>query len=718
MKFSISRLIFAAAFLTFALPNFCVAQTRIWTINSRSEVIKGDANGVSIGSNGTITPAPKLTEIYGTGQAYVWSSAIDQTGNVYLGTGGEGRIYKVTPDGKGTLFADLAELNVSALAIGKNNELLAASSPDGKVYSIDSSGKATIYFDPKEKYIWSMAVMKDGSLAVGTGEGGKIFRVKQANATAADSLFYDSSESHIIKVITDKNGVLYAGTDSNGLVLRFDEQGNAFAVLDSPLREIHDLAFAPDGSLYVLAVGESAASAAPAATPTPAVSPKTTTANVKKTAEAAVVKSRYDLSAAKSAVYKIEPSGGDRIIWSSPDVVGFSLNAAQNGGVLLGTSDKGRIYKIENDGSETLLLQSNAGQISTLKNAGNTIFATSSNDGRLFRFGAEALDQGSYESPVLDAGSFADWGRIWWNSAGNVDIQTRSGNTEKPESTWSKWESIPAAARSAQINSPSARFFQWRAILKPGSNTSLSEVNSAYIVKNIAPEILTLTILPANIGLAPNPQPPIDPNIASSGLEPQDLGLSTAPVPPRKIYQRGAVSIQWTAEDRNTDTLVYDVLFAALGSNDYKPLAVGISENFYTLDGLALADGQYRIKIAARDIISNIAADSLSGERISDPIEIDNTQPIITAIGQPVVTNGIVELKFKATDMSGYIVRAEYSVNGGQWKAALPDDGISDSPEEIYTIKIAADPGENTVTLRVFDAGGNVGNGRGVIKRR
>ena len=111
-----------------------------------------------------------------TDQPYIWSSAVDARGNVYLGTGGDGKIFKVDAAGKGSLFTDLAELNVSALAIGRSGELFAATSPDGKVYRIDASGKADVYFDPKQKYIWSLAVMPDGVLAVGTGENGRIYQ--------------------------------------------------------------------------------------------------------------------------------------------------------------------------------------------------------------------------------------------------------------------------------------------------------------------------------------------------------------------------------------------------------------------------------------------------------------------------------------------------------------------------------------------------------------
>src|SRR5438105_1405601 len=101
----------------------------VWSVDSRAEVLRGDAHGVSIGDTGEITLAPRLTEIFRTEQPFIWSSVADAAGNVYLGTGSDGKIFKIDPSGKGTLFSDLAELNVSALAIGKNGELFAATSP-------------------------------------------------------------------------------------------------------------------------------------------------------------------------------------------------------------------------------------------------------------------------------------------------------------------------------------------------------------------------------------------------------------------------------------------------------------------------------------------------------------------------------------------------------------------------------------------------------------
>ena len=717
-----NRLFFSITFAVILFAPAVASEPQIWTVNSRAEVLKGDARSVSVDANGTITLAPKLTEVFKTEQPYVWSSAIDASGNVYLGTGGEGRVYKIT-NGVGAMYSDLNELNVSALAFGKGGELFAATSPDGKVYQIDSAGKATVYFEPKEKYIWSLAVMNDGSLAVGTGETGKLYRVRSAGAAPAASLMFDSSETHIISLAVDKSGNLYAGTDSSGLVIRFGSDGKPFALLDSPLREIHELAIGPDGSLYALAIGESASVAKPPEGPAASPSPesKTVTADAPNPMQPAPPqKSRYDLTGAKTSVYRIMPEGGDSILYSSPTVTGFSLYAHQNGsGVLLGTSDKGRIYSINNDGRESLALQTDAGQISTIVAQGTNLYATSSNQGRLFKIGPETLAEGIYESSVLDAKAAAAWGSMWWRANGNVVLETRSGNTETPNETWSAWQAVPAGSQRGKVASPRSRYLQWRGILKAGAAPSiLNEVAVAFLARNIAPEVLAINILPANVGLIANPAPQVDPNIEASGLDPLTFGIPVQSVPPRRVYLRGARAFQWQAEDRNGDKIVYDVYYKEVGDTTYKLLKTNSSENFYSLDGLSLADGRYTIKIVAKDDLGNTNGQALAGERISEPFDIDNSQPTVVVVGQPAVSGNNARVAFAASDRWGYIVRAEYSVNGGEWQTVYADDGISDGPEEKYSFDVPVNtPGEYTVTLRVFDASGNVGNARASIRR-
>jgi sugar lactone lactonase YvrE len=723
-NYSMENFIFFVFIALFCVLNLRASEPEIWSINTRAEVLKGDAIGVSIDENGTISLAPKLNEVFKTEQPYIWSSAVDASGNVFLGTGSDGRIYRVDAGGSGKMFADLNELNVSALAIAKDGALFAGTSPDGKVYRIDAaSGNATVFFEPKEKYIWSLAVLNDGSLAVGTGENGKIYRVRQANASADASLLFDTSETHIISLVTDKQGNLYAGTVGSGLVLRFAPDGKPFALLDSTLREIHSLAIGLDGSVYALALGESAAASKNTTLTTENLSvPNETT--MQQAAPEPQPKSRYDLTTAKSAVYRIFPDGGSDIIWNSPTVIGFSIFPNQTGnGVLIGTSDKGRIYSVSNDGRETLVLQSNENQISTLFGSGKNIFAASSNQGKLYRFGAETVAErnyvaeGIYESSILNAKASSSWGRIWWRSNGDVVLQTRSGNTEKPNETWSAWSANYTNPKDAQVASPKAKFLQWRAILK--NSATLNEVNVSYLERNIAPEILSIQVLPANIGLAANPPIQIDPNIENSGIDPTVFGLPPiAAVPPRRIYQRAARSLQWTAEDRNGDKLEYAVYYREIGENDFKLLRENLRENFYAIDGLAFADGRYIFKIVTDDSPSNPLAQVLSGERISEPVEIDNTAPTVNAVGNPQTSSGKARVTFEASDASSRLQNAEYSINGGEWQTVYADDGISDGQKERYTLEIPLEKaGEYTITLRVFDASGNAGNARVQVRK-
>lgn len=713
-------------FLTFFFLLFALAanaaEPSVWQVNTRAEVLKGDARGVSITDTGAIILAPRLTEVFNTGQSFVWSSAMDAAGNIYLGTGSDGRLFKVGADGKGALFADFNELDVTAVVVGRDGALFAATSPDGKVYRIDATGKADVYFDPADKYIWSLALMNDGGLAVGTGENGKIYRVRTANAAADSSLLFDSGETHIISLATDKQNNLIAGTDASGIVLRIAPDGKAFALLDAPapLREIHDVSVAPDGSVYVLALSDSASASNTGAaggtisgTGGASVTVTSTTVTDEATAATTPPRSRNDLTNTKSAIFRIAPDGGSEVVWSSTTVTGFSIYANQNG-VLLGTSDKGRIYSITADGRETLLLQTNQGQISKIMSDGKRIFANSSNQGKLYQFGGDTLAEGSFESTVRDAKNSALWGRIWWRGGGNVQLQTRTGNTEKPDGTWSDWSAIYTDAGGAQIQSPKARFLQWRAILKNTAGAAnLSEVNVSYQPQNIAPEILRIEILPTNVGLQSNPLPPSDPNIDNSGLDPSAFGLLPMQiVPPRRLYQRGARALQWTAEDRNADKLEYSVFYRATNEQNFRLLKSNLRENFYTLDGAALSDGSYVFKVAVSDAPSNPAGQNLTSERNSESIEIDNTPPTVTA-----QTPNASTVTFEAADGGSGLRRAEYSVNGQDWQIVYAADGISDSRAERYTVQIPATAGEQTISLRAFDANGNVGSFRVNVRR-
>lgn len=718
---------FVAALLLIAAsaPATYSGQPIIWETSGRADLLKGDARGVSISDTGMLMLAPRLTEVFNTEQAFVWSSAVDAQGNAYLGTGHDGKIFRVFPDGHGSLLYDAAELDVTAIVAARDGAIYAGTSPDGKVYRITPDGHAEVYFDPADKYIWSLALLADGSLAVGTGDNGKLYRVRAAGAKPESSLLIATNQTHVMSLAVTAQGDLIAGTDPGGLVLRISPEGKAFALFDANLREIHALAPAADGSIYALALSDAASTgrqqSSPAPTPQPAETTGASSTSVTITAidESGVpvpqpgqpARSRTDISSARSAVFRILPDGATDIVWSSPSITAFAIAPAlQSGSVLIGTGDKGRIYSVTNDGRDTLLLQSSEGQIASFLVRGNQVYAASSNQGKLFRFGQELVAEGSYESPVRDAKLTASWGRIWWRGSGNVELQTRTGNGERPDSTWSEWSTPYRGPEGSPISSPRARFIQWRATLRSGgAQTWMEDASLAYLPRNVAPEVLAISSLPIGVGLQQTAQLQVDPNVESSGLDPSLFG-AVAQVPPRRIFQRGARSFQWQAEDRNGDTLEYAIYYRPLNETTFRLLRDKLRDSFYTIDGATLADGRYIIKIIASDAPDNPLGQALTGERLSEPVDIDNTPPVLRAVATPAAGPGGNRVVFEVDDATGKIRRGDFSLDGAPWTPLFPDDGIADSGHERYSVVLPVlAPGEHTVSLRAFDGSGNVG---------
>ncbi len=718
----------AAALLTLLLPPGLFAipaiggGTQYWQLQGQAAYLRGDPEGISISREGRLMLAPALVPIFDTGQAFIWSSVADRNGNIYLGTGHEGKVFRVDPQGRGMLVLDTEELDVTALAVDDEGNVYVGTSPQGKVYRLTPQGNSSVFFDPEDTYIWSLA-FHQGTLFVGTGAKGRIYRVDRAGR---GQVLVDTKETNIMALLVDSTGAVIAGTDPSGLILKVTPEGRAFALYDSPMREIHDLQLAPDGMIYALGLSERETQPSPAPSAPPSPPPVTA---VSSTGSVTVTITSFDLTPPAAPVgleaqnvnavlYRLRPSGEVEALWNAPAFSVFCVTLDESGNVLLGTNDKGRIYAVDPQGNATLLAQASEAQISRFVRSDTGLFVATSNLGKLFRLGPEWAGRGVYESPVFDARFIAQWGMITWqNQIGQVEIRTRTGNTETPDETWSEWS--PPVHNGGKVTSPPARFIQFRLTLtvdratsgtpRPNARPQIEGVRIAYLPQNVKPTIASLEVLPAGVALQEVPQQPIDPGILSSGLDPAIFGVS-ANVPPRRVYQRGARSFQWTASDPNGDQLIYSLFYRTVGEGQWRLLVRDLTQTFYTLDTETLPDGWYIFRLVASDLPSNAPERALETERLTDPILIDNTPPAIRAT-VPRFTGRRVEVTFVAADATSNIARAEVSIDGGRWQQLLPDDGIADSPEEMFTVRAEFETsGEHTITVRVFDLQGNVGS--------
>ena len=179
MKGAATALVLLAASLD---PCLAVqVHTRTATIE---ELKKGAQEGVSVSTRGRLAPTPALerlgsAEIPG-GAAHVWAVASDAAGNVFLGTGPDGRIVRVAPGGAEKVVFTVADPIVTALAVTANGDLLAGTGPSGRIWRIQPDGSGSVWCETGERYVWSLLVARDGSVFAGTGEEGLVLRIHRS----------------------------------------------------------------------------------------------------------------------------------------------------------------------------------------------------------------------------------------------------------------------------------------------------------------------------------------------------------------------------------------------------------------------------------------------------------------------------------------------------------------------------------------------------------
>ncbi|HEY7819601.1 MAG TPA: hypothetical protein VIG29_15380, partial [Vicinamibacteria bacterium] len=104
-------LVLLAAAALAAVPAF-------WRLESQADFLPGDAEGVSISSEGTISLAPAAQVLTEATDPYFWSLAVDGA-RMYLGSGNDGKVYRVEATGESRVLADTEELQVHALAVDR-----------------------------------------------------------------------------------------------------------------------------------------------------------------------------------------------------------------------------------------------------------------------------------------------------------------------------------------------------------------------------------------------------------------------------------------------------------------------------------------------------------------------------------------------------------------------------------------------------------------------
>ncbi len=742
----------AAAVAILLAPDLFPSGTMTWEMNSYNDFVRGEFRGISLSREGRLSLAPKIETLFSSDQPVIWSAAEAPDGSIYAGTGNRGRLYRIDRNGQSSLVWTSDQPEIFAVAIDKNGVIYAGSSPDGKVYRIEN-GAASEYFAPKARYIWSLAVAPDGALFVGTGDQGKVFRV---TAPGAGEVYYETGQSHITGLAIDSEGRLLAGTEPNGILYRISAKDKAFVLYNANLPEIRALVPMADGTVYAAALGgavakqtQAAAAAAQAAGAgnLPAVSTTITVeaqageikppvptaaqqaaAAAATTQAAAQVTPSVDLAGVdRSAVYRINRDNTVETLWTSKEENVYDLLALDKQ-LLFSTDQDGRIYGLTPDRRVTLVTQTNEGQATRLLPSDHSILVATSNMGRIFRLGEAPGESGSYEAPVHDSGTASRWGSLSWKAdlpAGcAIQFRTRSGNSARPDKTWSDWSAPVSNASASAITSPNARYIQWKLEMSgTGGNTpALNSVTLAYLPQNSPPVVRTINVVTQAAAVSPAIKNTVSTSAAAYNVTVTDSGDSgavTSAGTPSTVLQRGTtqqITLTWQADDPDGDRLVYAVYFRGEDETQWKLLKSGLHENSLTFDADVLADGKYYFRVVASDRESNAPAVARDAQLVSAPVVVDNTPPAIK-IGAVRYAAGSAHIEFEAADAASSLRRCEYSLDAANWVPVESVDGVIDSPSEKFVLDLSSlSAGEHLVVIRVADSANNTGTAKVILK--
>ena len=730
------RILATTALIAAALLPLHASTPKFFQAGTQIDFLKGDVENLSIDNRGQLTLGPVTELVYETSAPFLWSMVAAPDGTLFIGTGNEGKVFRVDPQGKGSLFFDSTELEAHALALAPNGGLYVGTSPDGKIYKVDRNGTATTFFAGDDKYIWALAVDGKGNVYAGTGDKGIIRKI---TPDGTGTTFYKTNTTHITALAFDKSGNLLVGTGTPGKVLRIDPTGKPFVLLDSPFQEIRALRFDDKGMLYVAALsGRPGSGGAPIVTdsgpdritggdvvraPIASVSAEITSMSIVDVGGSGSPSSpREDRRSLKGAVYRISPDGLWDQLWESREDSPYDLTFDKGGALIIGTGGKGKLYRLEGDPLRpTLLARAPAQQVTAFyKDPAGRLYYATANPGKLFRVSPERAARGTYESETRDAQMVSTWGTISWHgtaAAGSkIELFTRAGNTETPDDTWSAWSAAYTNADGTPITSPKARYLQWRAVLTgTGDGPVLTSVTAAYLQRNLRPQVRSITVHPPGI-VFQKPFTTGDPELAGFDDQstPERKLAAAASAQPgssaslgRRTYQKGLQTLVWKADDDNDDDLVYDVLFRREGETAWKTLRKATSDTILVWDTTTVPNGTYFVKIVASDAPSNPAGTALAGELDSIAFDVDNTPPTIT-VGAVRVERGRTIIAFDVKDDHSPVQRVEFSQDGQRWRGVFPVDGIADSREEHYELTIDGELGERGLTLRASDSMNNV----------
>ncbi|HXN32924.1 MAG TPA: hypothetical protein VN894_13735 [Polyangiaceae bacterium] len=680
MRFRACFFVLAAAVGTIAARDARAVGTRTFELDSLELLSGGDLAGVSVGSDGVVRAGWTLGSIPlpdDAGSTATCAAALPD-GSVLVGTGpaAGGKVVRVAND-HATILADTKESAVSGLAVDKRGTAYAATTSN-KIYRV-SQGKAEVFATLADvDSVLAIAFDPTGTaLYAATGSDGRVWRI---DPSGASSVYFKTDDPFVVSLAVADDGAVYAGTSSKGLLYRITGPGRATVLYDFPGEDVHAIAIGADRTVWVIVNEGATAGAGESSEP---ASSHRNTGGRTPPGPSSAPRSKPG----KGSLWRFDAQGRPERLMHHDDTHYVSLGLDEHRSPHVGTGVEGRVYTVDDAHVVSLVADTDERQVGAIGVAGRTRFVVGSDPAVFHGILAVGGPDAVWTSKALDAGLRAHFGHLGWNSAGSVEVSTRTGDTQTPDTTWSAW-SNPVANGGATV-SPAGRFVQVRARLRDARAT-ISDVTLPFVTENLR---AVVTEVAAHSKAAARESKE---GIVASGNE-----------PPK---HDSVLHVTWKVDNPDSDELRYRVQFHREGTTRWldatRPDEV-LTKSELDWDTAALPEGKYRVRVDASDEISNPANSVTHHALEAPPVLVDNTPPLFKVIG----IQGH-RLRAEVVDGLGPIARVEVAIDGRlEWRPIAAADGIFDTADEAVDADIApllpAGPGPHIVAVRAYDAAGN-----------
>src|ERR1019366_6263978 len=188
-----------------------------------------------------------------------------------------------------------------------------------------------------------------------------------------------------------------------------------------------------------------------------------------------------------------------------------------------------------------------------------------------------------------------------------IQFRTRSGNSARPDRTWSDWSEAVTNAAGSRITSPNARYIQWK-MDAGGAPPIVNSVTLAYLPQNSPPVLKSINVIAQAAAISQAAVRSCGSTSAYSvTVTDGDTPATSAGTPTQTLPRAAAqqITLTWVAEDPDGDRLVYNVYFRGEDETQWKLLRSNTHDNSMTFDADVLADGKYFFRVIASDREAN-----------------------------------------------------------------------------------------------------------------